>query len=108
MDKSYITSQTPLTASNVIISVALISTAFTLTDSEALKQSTPQVPYEIYANSSSDQNVQVNMSSASEDIDQQLSETVSTFYAQFISNQEPLGKEFEQILHDNLWDLYER
>jgi hypothetical protein len=26
---------------------------------------------------------------------------------QFVNSQEPLDPEFEQILHDNLWDLYE-
>lgn len=23
-----------------------------------------------------------------------------------VENQEPLGQEFEKVLHDNLWDLY--
>jgi hypothetical protein len=32
-------------------------------------------------------------------------EEVNSFYAKLLSKQEPLGKEFEQILHDNLWDL---
>ncbi len=32
-------------------------------------------------------------------------ETVAAFYAQLLSKQEPLGREFEEILYDNLWDL---
>ena len=32
-------------------------------------------------------------------------ETVATFYTQLLLRQQPLGKEFEQVLHDNLWDL---
>lgn len=32
-------------------------------------------------------------------------ESVASFYAKLLSKQEPLGKEFEQVLHDNLWDL---
>lgn len=34
-------------------------------------------------------------------------EVVSEFYSRLWSKQEPLGMEFEKILHDNLWDLYE-
>ena len=32
-------------------------------------------------------------------------ETMASFYANLLSKQEPLGKEFEKVLHDNLWDL---
>lgn len=32
--------------------------------------------------------------------------TISTFYANLLAKQEPLGKEFEKVLYDNLWDLY--
>jgi hypothetical protein len=32
-------------------------------------------------------------------------EAVTSFYANLLANQEPLGKEFEQVLYDNLWDL---
>jgi len=35
-------------------------------------------------------------------------ETVASFYEQFLTMQEPLGKEFEQVLHDNLWNLIVR
>jgi hypothetical protein len=35
-------------------------------------------------------------------------ETITSFYAQFLTKQEPLGKEFEQVLYDNLWDLLVR
>jgi hypothetical protein len=33
---------------------------------------------------------------------------VTDFYAKLLANQEPLGKEFERVLHENLWDLYVR
>lgn len=26
----------------------------------------------------------------------------------FLNSQEPLGEEFAKVLHDNLWELYER
>jgi hypothetical protein len=39
---------------------------------------------------------------------QDFEASVSAFYAALLGKQEILGSEFEQILHDNLWDLYER
>lgn len=33
--------------------------------------------------------------------------SVANFYSTLLSAQEPLGAEFERVLHDNLWDLYE-
>jgi hypothetical protein len=33
---------------------------------------------------------------------------VSGFYSNLLANQEPLGQEFEKVLHDNLWNLYVR
>lgn len=35
-------------------------------------------------------------------------ETVASFYERFLAMQEPLGKEFEQVLYDNLWNLIVR
>jgi len=35
-------------------------------------------------------------------------ETIASFYAKFLTTQEPLGKEFEQVLYDYLWDLIVR
>jgi len=35
-------------------------------------------------------------------------EIVNKFYSDFLKGQESLGSEFTKILHDNLWDLYER
>lgn len=32
---------------------------------------------------------------------------VSGFYSRLLEGQEPLGAEFEKVLYDNLWDLYE-
>lgn len=32
---------------------------------------------------------------------------VSRFYARLLERQQPLGEEFEKVLHENLWDLYE-
>jgi hypothetical protein len=32
---------------------------------------------------------------------------VTSFFEELSSNQEPLGHEFEQVLFENLWDLYQ-
>jgi hypothetical protein len=34
--------------------------------------------------------------------------TLAQFYSKLLAKQEPLGKEFETVLYDNLWDLYVR
>ena len=34
--------------------------------------------------------------------------TIATFYTVLLGKQQPLGKEFERVLHDNLWSLYVR
>jgi hypothetical protein len=31
---------------------------------------------------------------------------VTAFYSTLLEKQQPLGKEFERVLYDNLWDLY--
>lgn len=33
--------------------------------------------------------------------------SVANFYATLLGQQEPLGAEFEKILYDNLWELYD-
>jgi hypothetical protein len=33
---------------------------------------------------------------------------ITAFYATLLAKQQPLGQEFEKVLYDNLWDLYER
>lgn len=38
----------------------------------------------------------------------ELEEVVARVYAQLLAAQAPLQEEFERVLHDNLWELYER
>ena len=33
---------------------------------------------------------------------------IAEFYSTLLASQEPLGNEFEKVLHENLWDLYVR
>jgi len=34
--------------------------------------------------------------------------SIVSFYSDLLANQERLGREFEKVLFDNLWDLYAR
>ncbi len=34
-------------------------------------------------------------------------QSVGDFYARLLGSQEPLGAEFEKVLYENIWDLYE-
>ncbi len=43
-----------------------------------------------------------------ESLDLSFEDKLASFYAQLLAKQEPLGKEFEQVLFDNLWDLLVR
>jgi len=43
-----------------------------------------------------------------DNIDELLVASVTGFYEQLMYSQESLGNEFEQVLNDNIWDLYER
>jgi len=36
-----------------------------------------------------------------------IPEELKEFYDTLLKKQEPLGYEFEKLLHDNLWELYE-
>lgn len=33
--------------------------------------------------------------------------SIAQFYAELLNNQESLGVQFEKVLHENLWNLYE-
>ena len=38
----------------------------------------------------------------------EFKEAIASFYSELLAQQEPLGREFEQVLYSNLWDLYVR
>jgi hypothetical protein len=59
------------------------------------------------ASSSFDQ-YRVLLGSSLEQNQDKFVESVSGFYEVLLAKQEPLGEEFSRILHENLWDLYER
>jgi hypothetical protein len=38
----------------------------------------------------------------------EFEEAIARFYSELLAEQEPLGREFEQVLYTNLWTLYVR
>lgn len=40
--------------------------------------------------------------------DREFEEVVTSFYATLLARQQPLGKEFEDVLDENRWNLYVR
>jgi len=51
-----------------------------------------------------DQNFILNRETIERD---DFEKSVGIFYARLLADQEPLGEEFEAVLHKNLWNLYE-
>lgn len=45
--------------------------------------------------------------SCSEDVDFQFVNAITGLYAWLVEEEKSLGQEFTQVLHDNLWELYE-
>lgn len=43
-----------------------------------------------------------------EDATSDFEQSMTAFYASLLEKQEPLGKEFEDVLDENRWDLYVR
>ena len=43
-----------------------------------------------------------------EDATSDFEESMTAFYASLLEKQEPLGKEFEDVLEENRWNLYVR
>jgi hypothetical protein len=106
---SYSTMQTSKTACTLVVYGILASQGLAHADAP---KTTPQglspLPYETHANTPSfGQLGNLYNGYQLQAIDQEFVGTVSNFYAQLLDNQEPLGQEFEQVLHDNLWELYE-
>lgn len=113
MDNSYDTRQASRTASNVLVYGMLASSYFSggaaLAVPEVEQQQLHLKPFSTLANLSSfGQVVRILPDDFVDGMETQFEEAVSSFYAQLIESQESLGQEFERVLHENLWDLYER
>jgi len=109
---NYTTKQSSLTASNVVITGILAGQFLAGGLANAAQNNEEQrlthLPYDTHAVSSSyDQISSILHTDDERSTDKQFIKAVSNFYTNLIENTEPLGAEFEQVLNDNLWDLYE-
>lgn len=64
--------------------------------------------YRIQANLPSHDQISSSYSGKSVKESGQLMESSTKFYTNLVASQEPLGVEFERVLNENLWSLYER
>ena len=110
---SYTTNQTSITPSGLIIT-GLLAAATQFSGSAAIADSNQnlniqQDVYEVAVSSASHGQLEnVYSTQYGAEAENQFAYSVSQFYTQLIDDQEPLGEEFEKILNNNLWDLYER
>jgi len=106
---NYTTIQTPLSACHIAVGLlAGLAGSGVLYAAEREQQELNPAPYEANSNLPSfDQLSSVFAGNSIDSIDQQLITAVSNLYATLAQESEPLGEEFEQVLHENLWDLYE-
>ncbi len=114
MSNSYEPKQLPITNPNVLIVAAglLASPNLGLSGISSPSYSSHsggvyQLAYEVQENqSTSSQESNLVSKNRLDNDDREFVGNVSKFYATLAEGQEPLGKEFEKVLHDNLWDLY--
>lgn len=66
-----------------------------------------QSPYSLDGNKATFNNYSNPITGAYDSAPSGFEQAVGNFYARLLASQEPLGAEFERVLYDNLWDLYE-
>ncbi len=109
---SYQINQTSRTTSTMVLAGILASQLATAykdsTSVEGVKERLVAVPYLTNAAPSSFDQIRNIFGGVVEARPDPFVESISTFYAKLVASQEALGAEFSRLLHDNLWDLYER
>ena len=108
---NYLIQQTSGTASSVVIAGILASQLLAggvnAEPNGAKDLILVQVPYQTHAHQPSFDQVSNLFSGEFDDGTLQFAEGISQFYAGLVATQEPLGAEFERVLNENLWALYE-
>lgn len=109
MNSSYQINQTSRTTSNYVFAglLALAGQGF-LSPAEGNQESLLDAPYRTKSALPSFDQIRSIFGSLKDQGAGQFVESVSNFYAKLAARQEPLGAEFSRVLHENLWDLYER
>lgn len=112
MNSSYQINQTSRTTSNYVLAGLLASQLLAghgvLAPAEGDQEPLLEVPYRTKSALPSFDQIRSIFGSVLDQGAGQFVESVSNFYANLAARQEPLGAEFSRVLHDNLWDLYER
>lgn len=110
----YHTDQTSRTLSTVMIAGMLASTFL---PSDCNNEPSPSMPYFSASNNYAfashgtslthepNKNILTGHYPSSEET--KFEAVVTSFYEELSSNQEALGREFERVLFENLWDLYQ-
>ncbi|MDH3346621.1 MAG: hypothetical protein OEM02_00775 [Desulfobulbaceae bacterium] len=111
---NYQTKQIVQTFSTVIISGILASTFLSPAHNDTLSLThqpfTASKNYALLSDGTSPTyepggNFQTGYSPASTEVE--VGTIVTSFFSKLSSDQEPLGSEFEQVLFENIWDLYQ-
>ena len=112
MNSSYQINQTPRTTSNYVLAGILASQLLAgqgvLAPAGDARETLLDVPYSTKSALPSFDQIRSIFGSVLDQGVGQFVESVSNFYANLAARQEPLGAEFSRVLHENLWDLYER
>lgn len=103
--------QTPPTLAQIaIVSASLMVSMPTFASATRtdIRSERHAVPYSIIASSSSYGPVATSIKELTGDVSESdFIGSITKFYASLLERQQPLGAEFERVLYDNLWDLYE-
>jgi len=112
MSSSYHINQTPRTTGNYLVAGLLVSQILAshsvLASANNEREALLDFPYITKAALPSFDQIRSIFGSVLDQGADQFVESVSNFYANLAARQEPLGAEFSRVLHENLWDLYER
>lgn len=112
MNSSYQINQTPRTTSSYVLAGILASQLLAghgaLAPAAGGQETLLDVPYNTKATLPSFDQVRSIFGGVLDTGAGQFVESISNFYANLAARQEPLGTEFSRVLHENLWDLYER
>lgn len=111
MNSNYQINQTSRTTSTVVMAGILASqflAGHAYAPVEGIQEALFTVPYRTKSALPSFDQFRSIFGSVLDQEPDQFVESISNFYTKLVVSQEPLGTEFSRVLHENLWDLYER
>ncbi|MGB4812912.1 MAG: hypothetical protein WBP13_10610 [Methylophilaceae bacterium] len=103
-------SQTSSTFSYVLLAAGLIANqhpTFTNRHEITYQKGLLQAPYSSNGNESTYNSMRGVISGSYDSNVKNYEQSVSVFYEKLLAHQESLGSDFEKILYENIWNLYE-